>query len=187
MKRLFSFAIAVLALAATPAIATASQDTVRYGPITSGSTDSGTCGNDWANDTYKRVFVASTMPDDAGNYTVTESFIAGRFVTVEGASPGACETAPQPLGNGGSISAGVTGTFNGTFTIVVRGTFNPGATCDTGCGTTADFVKTVYGADTYDVPIFTFDYHANGPGLAAREWHNSSLDQGGNTGDIRNS
>ena len=94
MKRLFSFAIAAVALMATPAIATASQDTAHYGPINSGSTDSGTCGNDWANDTYKRVFVASTTADLAGNYTVTESFIAGRFVTVEGASPGACETAP---------------------------------------------------------------------------------------------
>lgn len=186
MKRLFSFAIAILALAATPAIATASQDTVHYGPISSGSTDSGTCGPDWATDTYKRVFVASTTADVAGTYTVTESFIAGRFVTMAGSSPGACET---PETADGTIRAGVTGTFNGTFTIVVSGgTFDPAATCEAGCDTTAGFVSTVYGAAaTYDIPSFAFDYHANGPGLLARDWHNASADQGGNTGDIRSS
>lgn len=190
MKRLFSFAIAVVALAATPAIAMASQDTVRYGPINSGSSDSGTCGNDWANDTYKRVFVASTTRNSDGTYSVTESFISGRFVTFDGPSPGACETAAQPLGNGGSIRAGVTGNFNGNFMIVVSGgTFNPDATCDTtSCGTTADFVTTVYGAEaTGVVTSFGFDYHANGPGLLARDWHNASSDQGGNSGDIRSS
>lgn len=184
MKRLFSFAIAVLALAATPAIATASQDTVHYGPINSGSPDSGTCGNDWANDTYKRVFVASTTAE-SGTYTVTESFIAGRFVTIEGSSPGACESAENA---GGTIRAGVTGTFNGTFTIIVTGgAFDPTATCDTGCSTTAGFVRTVYGAAASGVVTsFEFTYHANGP-LLEREWHNASLDRGGNTGDIRSS
>lgn len=189
MKRLLSFAVAVLALAAMPVIATASQDTVRYGPINSGSPDSGTCGNEWAEDTYKRVFVASTTADGADKYTVTESFIAGRFVTVEGPSPGACNSAPGPLGDGGRIGAGVTGNFNGTFVIVVSGgIFNPAATCDTtSCGTTADFVSTVYGAAaTYDIPSFEFTYHANGP-LVSREWHNASADEGGNSGDIRSS
>lgn len=187
MKRWLPFVIAVVALAATPAIATASQDTVHYGPINSGSTDSGTCGNDWADDTYKRVFVASTSQNGDGTYSVTESFIAGRFVTMAGSSPGACET---PETANGLIRAGVTGSFNGTFDIVVfNGTFDPAATCDEiSCGTTARFVATVYGEGaTYDVRTFEFTYHANGPGLASREWHNASLDQGGNSGDIRNS
>ena len=186
MKRWLSFAFAVVALAATPAIATASQDTVRYGPISSGSPDSGTCGNDWADDTYKRVFVASTSRNLDGTYSVTESFIAGRFVTMVGSSPGACQT---PETADGMIRAGVTGTFNGTFVIVVSGgTFDPTATCDAGCSTTSDFVKTVYGAEaTGRVTTFEFTYHANGPGLTSREWHNASLDMGGNTGDIRSS
>ena len=186
MKRLVSLAVAAIALAATPAMVTASQDSVHFGPINSGSPDSGTCGNDGANDSYKRVFDASTTPDGAGKFTVTESFIAGRFVTVEGSSPGACETS---VPTGGKISAGVTGSFNGNFVIVVSGgTFNPDATCDTGCSTTKDFIGTVYGAGaTYDIPSFGFDYHANGPGLLAREWHNASADQGGNIGDIRSS
>jgi len=65
-------------------------------------------------------------------------------------------------------------------------TFNPNATCDLGCDTTAGFVATVYGsAATYDIPSFGFTYHATGPDLIQREWHNASADQGGNVGDIR--
>jgi hypothetical protein len=185
MKRWISLAAAVLALAATPAVATASQDSVHFGPINSGSPDSSTCGNDWANDTYKRVFDASTSPNSDGTYTATESFIAGRFVTVPGPSPDACDPSGTP---GSTVAGGVTGSFNGNFLIVVSGgAFNPAATCDaTSCGTTAGFVATVYGtAATYNVTSFGFTYHGNGPDLVQREWRNASADQGGNGGDIR--
>ena len=184
MKRWLSLAAAVVALMATPILGTASQDSVHFGPINSGSGDSGTCGPDWATDTYKRVFDASTTPNPDSTYTVTESFIAGRFVTVAGPSPNGCDAA---TGTGGTIGAGVTGSFNGTFQVVITGgTFNPDATCDTGCDTTKHFVATVYGAAaTYDTPIFQFTYHANGPGLIQREWFNADAGQGGNHGDIR--
>lgn len=185
MKRWISLAAAVLALAATPAVASASQGSVHFGPIDSSSGDSGTCGPDWANDTYKRVFDASTTPNADGTYNVTERFIAGRFVTVAGPSPDACD----PSGTAGStVAGGMTGSFNGNFVIVVTGgTFNPDATCNpTSCGTTADFIATVYGAAaTYNVTSFGFTYHANGPDLIQREWRNASPDQGGNGGDIR--
>src|SRR5450759_2215235 len=139
MKRWLSLAATVLALAATPAVATASQSSVHYGPFVSGSGDSGTCGPDWANDTYKRVFDASTTANPDGTFNVTESFISGRFVTVAGSSPDACD----PSGTAGStIGAGVTGAFSGNFLVVVSGgTFNPYGTCDvSSCGTTAGFV-----------------------------------------------
>lgn len=186
MKRWLSLAISILALAVAPATVLAGQDSVHFGPISSGSTDSGTCGPDWATDTYKRVFDASTVPNPDGTYTVTESFIAGRFVTMAGSSPGACNT--PGTNNGGTIAAGVEGSFNGTFLIIVsNGTFNPNATCDTGCDTTAGFVATVYGAAAArQVTTFQFSYHANGPDLSQREWHNASPDEGGNSGDIRN-
>src|ERR1700688_4358536 len=103
MKRWLSLAAAVFALAATPAVATASQDAVHFGPIDSFSGDSGTCGPDWANDTYKRVFDASTSPNIDGTYNVTESFIAGRFVTLAGSSPDACDPSGTP---GSTIGAG---------------------------------------------------------------------------------
>ncbi len=186
MKRLLFAAGVVLSLAALPATASAAPSSVHYGPINSSSSDSGTCGNDWANDTYKRLFDAGTTPSSNGTYSATESFIAGRFVTVAGPSPDACD----PSGTAGStIGAGVTGAFSGNFMIVVTGgTYNPDATCDaSSCGTTADFVATVYGATaTYDVTSFGFTYHANGPGLSSREWRNASADQGGNGGDISN-
>jgi hypothetical protein len=185
MKRWISLAAAVFALAATPAVATASQESVHFGPIDSFSGDSGTCGPHWANDTYKRVFDASTSPNPDGSYNVTESFISGRFVTVSGPSPDACDPSGTP---GSTIGAGVTGSFNGNFLIVVTGgTFNPNASCDpSSCGTTADFIATVYGVtETPNVTSFGFTYHANGPGLIQREWRNASADQGGNGGDIR--
>lgn len=183
MYRWLSLAVAMLALAASPAIASASEGSVHFGPINSSSSDSGTCGNDWANDTYKRAFDASTTANLDGTFSVTESFISGRFVTVEGSSPGACNNGVT----GGSIADGVKGTFTGYFVVVVSGgTFNAAATCDAvSCGTTAGFVSTVYGATaTYDIPTFSFQYHANGPGLAARDWQNASADQGGNVGDV---
>jgi len=186
MKRWLSLAVSILALAATPATVMAGQDSVHFGPISSGSPDSGTCGPDWANDTYMRVFDAGTTPNADGTYNVTENFIAGRFVTVAGSSPGACEPTGTP---GSTIVAGVTGTFNGNFQIIVSsGHFDPSATCDSGCDTTVGFVHTVYGAGaTRNVTSFGFTYHANGPNLLQREWHNASADQGGNSGDIRSS
>jgi hypothetical protein len=86
----------------------------------------------------------------------------------------------------GTIGEGVTGTFNGNFTVVTAGTFNPAAACGAAnCSPTADFVATVYGpAATWNVTSFGFTCHANGPGLRDRDWQNASSDQGGNLGDI---
>jgi hypothetical protein len=178
-----------LALAVTPVAAMASQGTVHYGPFRSFSTDSGTCGNDWANDTFKRVFEASTTRNADGTYSVTESFIEGRFVTKAGKSPGACNKPAAPTG--GTIRAGVMGSFHGSFQVVIAGgTFNPNASCNQAtCDTTKKFVKTVYGsAATYTTgPSFAFTYHAQGNDLLQRMWHNASADRGGNFGDIRSS
>lgn len=184
MKRWLSLAVSILALAATPATVMAGHDSVHFGPINSSSPDSGTCRPVWANDTYKRLFDAATTPT-GGVYMATESFIDGRFVTIAGSSPGACESGTN---TGGTIGDGVTGSFSGNFQVVVsNGTFNSNATCESGCDTTAGFVATVYGAAaTYDVPSFMFTYHANGPDLVQREWQNASADEGGNSGDIRN-
>ena len=149
-----------------------------YGPFPSVSPDSGTCGNDWAVDVFDRDFRVQTSPNPDGTYTVVEDFKKGSFVTNAGPSPGGCETNP-----GGIVAAGVTGKFQGSFTIVVsNGTFNPNATCNsTACGTTAGFVATIFGAGaTFDVPTFFFHYSAGRNG----EWKNASDDRGGNHGDI---
>ena len=61
MKRWLSLAISILALAVAPTTALAGQDSVHFGPISSGTPDSGTCRPVWANDTYMRVFDAAPM------------------------------------------------------------------------------------------------------------------------------
>ena len=186
MKRWLSVTASILAVVALPMTAIAGQSSVHYGPINSATPDSGTCGNDWANDTFKRNFDAGTGPNADGTYTAVETFVDGRFVTVAGPSPDACDPSGTP---GSMIVAGITGSFHGNFVIVVSGgTFNPSANCDSGCDTTAGFVATVYGAKaTYTVTSFGFNYHANGPELVQRDWRNASADQGGNGGDIRTS
>ena len=98
-------------------------------------------------------------------------------MTIAGPSAGGCETNP-----GGTVGAGITGKMHGSFTMVVTGgTYNPDATCETGCETTAGFVSTIFGSGaTYDVPSFIFHYSAGKFG----EWKNASADYGGNHGDI---
>src|SRR5436190_1234610 len=79
-----SFALVNLSSAMSP------TPTQHYGPYASGSPDSGTCGNDWAEDTYDRDFTLHNNRD--GTYTVVEQFKNGDFVTNAGPSPGACDT-----------------------------------------------------------------------------------------------
>jgi hypothetical protein len=168
----------VLALSiawATPAAAASA----RYGPFPSGSTDSGTCGNDWAVDTFDRTFTASPTRNADGTYTVREDFTRGSFVTLAGPSPQACDT-NRPTG--GIVGPGITGRMAGFFTIIVSGgTYNSAARCTAAnCGTTAGFVATVYGSATYDVPTFFFGYATRCNGW----WINASANLGGNRGDI---
>jgi hypothetical protein len=50
--------------------------TQHYGPYPSDSTDSGTCGIDWAHDTFDRVFTVRHNPD--GTFTVVEQLRCGK-------------------------------------------------------------------------------------------------------------
>ncbi|MCC6381833.1 MAG: hypothetical protein IT304_04950 [Dehalococcoidia bacterium] len=169
----------LVVLGLLPGAVSAAGRVRQYGPFPSSSPDSGTCGNDWANDTFDRHFKVDTQPNVDGTYTIVQEFKKGSFVTMAGASPGACETNP-----GGTVAAGVSGKMHGTFTIVVSGgTYNPSGNCPAVC-TTAAFVQAVFGAAaTYDVPTFEFHYSAGNNG----EWKNASADRGGNHGDITGS
>src|SRR3954453_1977025 len=154
------------------------------GPYDGASADSGTCGNDWANDTFKRKF---TVTDNGGGtFTLREDIIAGKFVTVAGASPGACEVLSGPTGNGHTVAAGIKGEFSGYFIgPVTGGTYNPNATCaDPSTGTS--YLAAFFGPTAvWKTPTWEFDYHANGAGkLLFARWQNASVDQGGNVGDI---
>lgn len=160
--------------------------TQHYGPYASGSPDSGTCGNNWAEDTFDRVFTVRTSA--TGSITVVEQFKNGSFATNAGASPGGCET-----NLGGTIGAGVTGSMHGYFIISNVGT--PTSTspyCDAtdpsnmDC-TTATFINTHFAPCYPAVCSVTtyFDHYAAGDqGLALHEWKNATCDRGGDDGDI---
>jgi hypothetical protein len=163
--------------------------TQHYGPYASGSPDSGTCGNDWANDTFDRDFTVRSNQD--GTFTIVEQFKNGSFVTNVGASPGACD---ETDGYGpGTIRGGVTGSMHGYF--IVSGATSQTSNspfCDafamtnSGC-TTATFINTHFAPCypvTCTVTTFFDHYSAGDQSLAVHEWKNASCDRGGNHGDI---
>jgi hypothetical protein len=160
--------------------------TQHYGSYPSSSPDSGTCGNDWATDTFDRDFTVRSNGD--GTYTVVEQFKNGSFVTTAGPSPGGCET-----NVGGMITTGKTGSMHGYFIVSNVGPqTNNSAYCDaandtnTDC-TTATFINTHF-APCYPVTCTVttyFDHYAAGDqSLLFHEWKDASPDRGGDNGDI---
>jgi hypothetical protein len=172
----------------------ADRGTLHFGPFASMSTDSGTCGNDWANDMFDRFFTVVTNEDGTARVVeffkdatfVTALLPAGRTGTIS--SPGACENG---VNNGGLVAPDIQGRFQGYFLIsVTNGTLNRLAVCDTAtpCDTTKKFIKTVFGdTATYDVTTFLFTYSSSDQRLISRHWKNASEDRGGNLGDMRTS
>jgi len=171
--------------------------TQHYGPYASTSTDSGTCGNDWATDTFDRHFTVRRNTN--GTFLVVEQLKEGSFVTPASDSPpvnfspGACQNSiPQ-----GIVNSGVTGNLQGYFIIpgVVNQTSNnpycnatlmTDANCDTTTFINTHFTPPCYPA-TCMVTTFFFHYSAGDQTLIQREWKNASADRGGNNGDIRSS
>ncbi len=185
MKKILVAAITLATAMVFAVPANAATGTFKDGPYTATTTDSGTCGNNWAQDLFTRRFVV-TLPGSGSTYNVTESFTKGRFSTYAGNSPGGCET-----GLGDTVPEGVTGSFHGTFGITVTdGTFNPNGTCELTAYTeggwsqcdTAGWVHGFFGnTATYEVGVFHFTYNAAGQGLTYHTWTNADT---GNIGDI---
>jgi len=99
-------------------------------------------------------------------------------VTRAGPSPGSCDHR-----GGGTVRAGIGGTFTGDETIVVsRGRYDPNVVCNPDiCDNTEDFVALIYGIHaTYEVRSSKFRYKTKAHGT----WTNASSDSGGNSGDI---
>jgi hypothetical protein len=164
--------------------------TQHYGPYTSGSPDSGTCGNDWATDTFDRHFTVHSNHD--GTYTIVQQFKNGSFVTNEGPSPGSCDvTDGSPPG---TVDQGVTGNMQGYFIISnVGAQTSTSPYCDAVTMSNADCTTTTF-INTHFTPCYpavcqvtTFftHYSAGDQGLVEHEWKNASEDRGGNHGDIR--
>jgi len=166
--------------------------TQHYGPYPSTSPDSGTCGNDWAEDTFDRHFTVRANSD--GTFTVVQQFKRGSFVTNAGPSPGSCDlTDGSPPG---TVDPGILGDMHGYFIISNVGSqTSTSPFCDavgmnnTAC-TTTKFINThftpCYPA-TCTVTTFFDHYSAGDQSLLEHEWKNASADRGGNHGDIRSS
>jgi hypothetical protein len=180
-----SFAVADL----TALIDPTQTSTQHYGPYSSGSPDSGTCGNDWATDTFDRDFTVKRNKD--GTFTVIEQFKNGTFVTNLGPSPGACDTTDGTPP--GALFGGEAGSMHGYFIVSNVGTqTSTSPYCDAtlmtnvGC-TTTTFINThftpCYPA-TCTVTTFFDHYSAGDQMLVEHEWKNASADRGGNHGDI---
>jgi hypothetical protein len=175
--------------------------TQHYGPYTSGSPDSGTCGNDWATDTFDRHFTVFQNKD--GSMAVVEQFKDGSFVTPapvgdpartsNGPSPGACQTSAIPQG---MVNDGVNGNLHGYFVIplpagTIQTSYNSSCVANspsTPC-TTTGFIDShftpCYGGGACSATTFFDHYVAPSQSLVENEWKNASADRGGNSGDIR--
>jgi hypothetical protein len=164
--------------------------TTQFGPYPSVTTDSGTCGVDWAEDTVNRYFMIQQIgPLD---YRVVEKYKDGTFTTLPifpatVPSPGACDNSD---GTGpGLVSGGVSGTFHGYDMIAVTSaSYTPGsASCASPCASTNQFLLSVFGPAgpaTRNDYAFFFHYVSNDP-LVYHEWKNASCNRGGNHGDIQ--
>jgi hypothetical protein len=169
----------LLAGTAQATVGDPSGDTVNYVYTGSSSPDSGTCGNDWANDTMTRTYQVYPDQNVDGSYRVVETFTKGKFTTVQGPSPESCEA-----GTGNTVSGSVKGTFQGNEVLkVTDGTYasDEDVQCASPC-VTADFVAAAFGPSaTYAVPDYFFKYKAKNAAACAKTWINSGT---GNSGDI---
>ena len=194
--------VAVSASAATKPQIKNVSGTFTDKPYTATTPDSGSCGQNWAIDLYTRSFVVFPKASD-GTTKVVEHFNNAKFITLgdgdtgSAESPGACD----PDGNTDHmLRAGISGTFSGTFTIIVNPgfTYDPGNGCgsnegasgaavDDGCND-ATWVEMAFPGATFNTDTnttaYSLTYLASGAGLIGNTWTDSSA---GDSGDIHSS
>jgi hypothetical protein len=115
------------------------------------TTDNGSCSTPWATDVVRRTFLVKSNGD--GTWTLTRRD-RGKFVTIGGTSPGACDTTGR---HGHTVRPGVKGKLVGFLRGTVSGgTYNPNAVCvGPTCGFTDVFIATFFG------PTATFSCFGN--------------------------
>lgn len=145
--------------------------------------DSSVCGNDWATDTYERTL--QIIPQNDGTIQVIRSY-KGTFVTIPGvAKPnGPCPEALPALklqADPTLQTGGVTGTLTGFDVIEIDGgNYNPDATCDANCTTTAMLAAFFPGGSSAVNNGWEYHYHTDANG----DWTNADATRGGNVGNI---
>jgi hypothetical protein len=184
-------ALVTAAVLVGPGLAKAGQKAHEnhFGPYPSTTTDSGTCGIDWATDNVNRYFkIKQTGPT---SYDVTEKYKHGTFSTFAvpmAPSPGACDSSD---GTGpGTVAPDVTGKFHGYDRIAITNaaTYTPAsAACASPCASTNQFLVSVFPTGfVRDDYAFSFNYEAAPhQGLIYHHWRNASCNRGGNHGDIQ--
>jgi hypothetical protein len=170
--------------------------TTHFGPYESLTTDSGTCGIDWATDRMNRFFQIRQV--GLNTFSVIEKFRDGTFSvpafqlpdnppppTSNIPSPGACDNSD---GTGpGTVASGIHGSFQGYLVMTITAaTYSPGsAACESPCSFTDDFLASVFTGFIRHDDAFFFHYVATDQGLIFHEWKNASCARGGNHGDIQ--
>ena len=186
MRLLITLGVVTFCISGTVAGAPGTQ---QFGPFAVITTDGGSCTNFWANDTFERRY--TVISNGGGNFTVREKD-NGTFVTLTGASPGACQTTNAH--HGSTISAGIAGDIKGGADFTVNSaTYNPNG-CDANpsvCSTRSGFVGAVFGVSAVASITFTsfnFEYSSPDQALSYHHWQDKS-DQAVNDqfeGDIAN-
>jgi hypothetical protein len=207
MRRLFLL-VAPIALVAgglvgTRALASTQAPTVTGtftdSPYTATTPDSGTDGNNWAIDLFTGSFVIFPKAAD-GTTKVVEHFNNGRFITLGDGATGSAASPESATYPTHLLREGVSGSFTGTFTIIVSSTFTydggskgcgevvSGANTDDGC-TTGQWLALnfsngsngpVYNTDT-STTAYSLTYKAVGKGLLGSTWTDANT---GDSGDI---
>jgi hypothetical protein len=185
MRRVFVVALLLASLPVAAAVGGNGKDT-HFGPYHSTSTDNGSCGVQWATDTFDREYKVHNNGD--GTYRVREEFKRGSFVTNSAPSPGACETGNN---HGTHIRSGVTGKMHGYLQgTVTSAAFDPNGCNGVGadCSTTQGFLEAAFGPAgpaTFTCNLgyagckFKFTYDAHNQGLIYHHWTDSSTNPPG--------
>jgi hypothetical protein len=163
-------AIITMAPLAMPTLA-ANNGTDRIGPLAGSSTDNGSCGAPWANDTYNLFFTIHDNGD--GTFEVRTEYKDGSFVTIGGVSPGACETSNN---HGTVVASGIEGKFGGWVDeTVTSATYDPTA-CDVpaACTTRTAAIAALFPGGTESFNGFNFEYNSPDKSLKYHHWQDKS-------------
>jgi hypothetical protein len=167
-------------LAMTATTTAAGQGVDRIGPLAGASDDGGSCGNQWAHDTYSLLLTVKDNGD--GTFNLRVDYKDGTFTTIEGRSPGACSSVNN---HGTTLSGGVEGQMQGWLNeTITSDSYDPNG-CDNpdDCTTRTDAIVALFGAGAGQSDFtYNFEYHSSDKSLINRHWQDKST--GNDTGDV---
>lgn len=118
---------------------------IKVGPIhVTGAEDIGTCNNVWALDSFNKFYTISSA-SAAGAYNVKVEYRNGKFVSIAGISPGACEVSGgSGPGNGNTVGVGIKGTMEQLYNGTITGTLSGNSCTPAICVDTASILNTLF-------------------------------------------